>query len=79
MYQPNDTKIAPRTLREAEAAAYTGFSRSFLKNARCSDTRALAKGEAIKGPRWLNLAGAIRYEVSELDAWLDRGRLEEAA
>lgn len=76
--KPNST-VAPRVLREAEAAAYIGFSRSFLKNSRTADSRALTSGQPTRGPRWLDLAGAIRYEVAELDAWLDRGRISKAA
>lgn len=79
MYRPNDLSIAPRTLREAEAAAYIGFSRSFLKNTRCADLRAIARGALPRGPRWLKLGDAIRYELAELDAWLARGRMQEAA
>lgn len=32
-----------------------------------------------KGPVYLRLEGAIRYDVADLDAWLDSGRVDPKA
>ncbi|MGV1046678.1 hypothetical protein [Limnohabitans sp.] len=68
--------IVPRALREGDAAAYIGFSPSYLRNQRVSDVRALRRGEGIKGPRWVTIATAIRYLREDLDEWLNASRVD---
>jgi len=71
--------VAPRALREPEAAAYVGFSASYLRNTRVADMRKAAAGGAIDGPRWVHIGTAVRYLREDLDAWLDAFRKEGAA
>lgn len=55
------TPPTPRhTLTPADASKYIGFSVWWLKNAR-------RKGH---GPAYIRCGRAIRYRVSDLDAWL---------
>ena len=68
--------IVPRSLREADAATYAGFSGSYLRNLRGADMRRLSKGYAILGPRWVNVGSAVRYFREDLDEWLDSHRLD---
>lgn len=68
--------IVPRALREQDAAAYVGFSASYLRNQRVSDVRALRRGDAIKGPRWVTIETAIRYLREDLDDWLNANRVD---
>lgn len=67
--------LTPRSLRENDAAAYCGFSGSYFRNLRTADLRRQAKGQAIEGPRWLNVGTAVRYLREDLDAWLDGHRV----
>lgn len=71
--------IVPRALREKEAAQYLGLSPSFLRNTRVADMRALRESKPGKGPRWVTLATAVRYLVTDLDAWLVQHRVGGAA
>ncbi|MBL8329337.1 MAG: hypothetical protein JNJ71_10830 [Rubrivivax sp.] len=68
--------ITPRALREHDAAAYLGFSSSYLRNQRVADMRKMAKGEEIDGPRWVNIGTAVRYLREDLDAWIDSFRVD---
>ena len=66
--------IAPRALREHDAATYVGFSGSYLRNTRVADMRRAAKDEPILGPRWVHFGVAVRYLREDLDAWIDAQR-----
>lgn len=68
--------IVPRSLREQDAAAYVGFSSSYLRNTRVADMRSEAAGLPIKGPRWINVGAAVRYLRDDLDAWIDSFRVD---
>jgi hypothetical protein len=68
--------IAPRALREHDAATYLGFSSSYLRNQRVADRRAIAKGQPVQGPRWVHIGTAVRYLREDLDAWIDSFRLD---
>lgn len=68
--------IAPRSLREQDAASYIGFSASYLRNQRVADVRAMRRGDAMKGPRWVTIKTAIRYLREDLDDWLNAGRTD---
>lgn len=66
--------IAPRVLREREAADYLSLSASYLRNTRARDMRKQTKGEGIEGPAWINIGGAVRYVRDDLDAWIEYHR-----
>lgn len=76
---PTIAPLQPRALREPAAAEYCGFSSSYLRNTRVADMRRQAKGEAIEGPRWINIGTAVRYLREDLDAWLQSRRIGGAA
>jgi hypothetical protein len=46
------------------AAVYTGFGEGYLNKLRC-------KGG---GPTYLKRNGVIRYDLDDLDAWLEAGK-----
>lgn len=54
------------TITEADAAMYTGMSRAFLRVSR----------RRTGGPAFLRVGRAIRYRTADLDAWLDRHRID---
>lgn len=56
----------PKFLRTPEAAAFTGLSVSSLTKFRCNG----------KGPRFVRLAGAVRYRVQDLVEWMNGGVVE---
>lgn len=58
-------------LTESEAALYIGMSRSYLRKDRCEGHR---KGRT-PGPPYIRVGTAIRYLVSDLDAWLNKHRV----
>lgn len=66
--------VHPRSLRENDAAAYVGFSSSYLRNLRHIDSRRRAAGQTPIGPVWYHFQTAVRYFVEDLDAWLDSHR-----
>lgn len=74
-YRPPSV-IAPRALRENEAAQYLGFSSSYLRNTRVADMRARREGKATKGPRWVTIDTAVRYLREDLDDWLNQHRID---
>lgn len=76
---PSAIPISPRSLRERDAASYTGVSTSYLRNTRCADMRRLACGEPIVGPVWSNVGRSVVYLRDDLDRWLESGRVQEAA
>ena len=51
-------------LREAEAARRLGTSVRTLQKWRCNG----------KGPRFVRLSRAVRYDPADLDAWLEAGK-----
>lgn len=57
-------------LTESEAALYIGLSRSYLRKDRCEGHR-----PATPGPPYIRVGTAIRYLVSDLDAWLNKHRV----
>ena len=58
-------------LTEIEAALYIGMSRSYLRKDRCEGHR---KGRT-PGPPYIRVGTAIRYLISDLDAWLQAHRV----
>jgi predicted DNA-binding transcriptional regulator AlpA len=54
---------------EKQAAKIIGLSPYFLRNARCQGT---------DSPKFLKLGKAVRYRVSDLEAWLKSKERETA-
>ncbi len=57
----------PHVLTEAEAAEYARVSVSFLRASRLTPPR-------TDGPPCVRLGRAVRYLISDLDAWIDARR-----
>jgi hypothetical protein len=47
------------------AAIYTGFAESYLTKIRCTGG----------GPIFIKRNGTVRYDLDDLDAWLEAGKL----
>ncbi len=62
-----------RVYREKEAAAYTGMSRSFLRQARMNGHLK----NRTPGPRYIRIGRSIRYLVDDLDDWLEKFRVDQ--
>ena len=60
-----DAVLLPDTMRPCEAARYTGISQSTLAKLRM-------RGNRPRGPRFVKLAGCVRYRRADLDAWIDQ-------
>jgi len=60
------TELKAVAVREREAAAYTGFTVAYLRNAR--------QGRC-DGPPFLRTARAVRYLLTDLDRWLASRRV----
>ena len=67
-------EFVKRAYTEAEAAAYIGMSRSFLRQDRMNGTRE----RHAEGPSWIRIGRAIRYLKEDLDCWLDSFRISES-
>ena len=63
--------MTSRTKKEKEAAEYLGVSVPFLRASRSPGKRK----NPPEGPPWLKYGRAVRYDVADLDAWLDRQRV----
>jgi predicted DNA-binding transcriptional regulator AlpA len=61
-----------RAFTEAEAAEYIGMSRSYLRQDRMTGPRETR----TTGPPWVQIGRAIRYLKEDLDAWLERRRID---
>lgn len=57
---------------EKTAAAYISMSLSFLRQARCDGQTA----NRTPGPSYFKIGRAVRYRISDLDAWLEQHRRE---
>lgn len=62
--------IEKQTINEKEASKYIGMSVSFLRQSRMTGK---LKGRC-KAPPFLKLGRSVRYQISDLDAWLDSNR-----
>jgi predicted DNA-binding transcriptional regulator AlpA len=60
-----DRKMPRRLLKEAETSRYIEMSRPWLRQKRCDGG----------GPPYLKIGRAIRYDISDLDRWLDTRRV----
>ena len=61
-----------RLITEREAARYIGMSPSFLAKSRMNGTLP----RHTPGPPFLKIGRSVRYDVRELDAWLDEHRCD---
>lgn len=59
-------------LRETEAATYIGMSRSFLRQSRMNGPRV----RHAPPPPFIKVGRSIRYLRADLDAWLQKFRVE---
>ena len=60
-----------RALTEKQAAHYTNFSRSFLRQSRMDGDRE----NRTPGPKWIKCGKrSIRYLIDDLDHWLEQFR-----
>jgi len=59
--------VERRMLTEREAVRYIGMSRSYLAKARCEGN---LPGRT-PGPKYCKIGRAIRYDIHDLDAWID--------
>lgn len=71
----NDQICIPSTrlLTEEQTAQYLGFSRSYLRQARMNGHLT----GRMAAPPYLKLGRTVRYDKSDLDAWIDQLRKEE--
>ena len=65
----NDTNLPSAVVGEAEAASILGLSTKTLRRWRW----------AGKGPRFLKLGAAVRYERAELAAFIEAGRRQSTS
>jgi hypothetical protein len=63
------------TLKEKEAAIYIGMSRSFLRQSRMTGPR---KNRA-SAPPFIKAGRAILYLKADLDAWLQKLRVDQSS
>lgn len=63
---PREKQPPSPTLSERDAARYIGFSGSYLRNSR----------KANRGPAFIRVGRSVRYVVTDLEAWLNRHRVE---
>lgn len=62
-----DTNTTRRErLTETEASIYIGMSRPWMRLQRMKR----------RGPSFLRIGRAIRYDVADLDAWMNKNRVE---
>lgn len=61
--------VSATRLSEIQAANHVGMSESFLRKLRREG----------RGPTYLKIGGAIRYDVADLDRWIDTCRVRGEA
>lgn len=62
-----------RCIKESEASAYVGMSRSFLRQARMDGDR----NGRTPGPPFLKIGRSVRYLIEDLDQWLEQFRPDD--
>jgi len=68
----SQTSVKRRLLTEKEAAEYIGVSVSFLRKSRCYGT---LPGHT-PGPRFFKIGRMVRYDVKDLDDWIEEYKHE---
>lgn len=63
-----------RLISEMEAAKYLGVSRPFLAKSRMDGQRK----NHTPGPPYIKLGRAVRYDIRDLDEWIELHRREVA-
>lgn len=63
-------RMQPRLLSEQQTASYIGMSRSFLRKSRMDGD---LPGRT-PGPPYIRFGRAIRYDIADLDAWIEEHR-----
>lgn len=66
-------RSTPHSLSEADAALYLGVSRAYLRQGRLKTD---GKGT---GPAFCRFGRAIRYRLTDLDAWIAAHRIDPSA
>ncbi len=78
--EPMNSRIADKMIREVEpmsqliktreAAEYLGLSTGYLANSRCG---------ILDGPAWIKIGGIVRYDVRDLDKWIEDRKIVPSA
>lgn len=58
-------------VNEKVSACYIGMSVAYLRKCRCEGKI----GNRTLGPPYYKLSAAIRYRISDLDAWLEKHKV----
>lgn len=58
-----------RLLKEADLIERTGLSKAFFRMARSAKA-------STEGPPYIKIGAAVRYDEADVDAWLERNRIE---
>lgn len=66
--------LVQRLLDEKEASIYINMSVSYLQQSRSCGAKLESKRKAsntVAGPMFKKIGNQVRYEISDLDAWID--------
>lgn len=66
LHMENSEQALQLRINEADTAKYTGMSRPWLRLQRMRG----------KGPAFIRIGRAIRYDIRDLDAWLQAHKVE---
>lgn len=69
------TETLPPLLTERQACSYLGLHRNTLARARQQQSR----GIAVDAPPFLKLGKCVRYDVRDLETWLESRKIGGAA
>jgi predicted DNA-binding transcriptional regulator AlpA len=72
--EERELDVQPVLVDEKYAAAYIGMSMSFLRRTRMEGTLK----SRTPGPKFLKIGRTVRYEMAELDRWIDQFRGEDS-
>ena len=72
LQRSNDIAIENDIVKEREAAKYICMSVPFLRQSRMDGVR---EGRT-PGPPWIRIGRAIRYRIEDLDAWIQKHRVD---
>lgn len=57
-------------MSERDVAAHCAMSARFFKALRKADSKRIACGEQIQGPRWIVIGSIVRYPRDAVESWL---------